>query len=110
MQSRLADARRSPPGARCLALGALHVFAGPNAPEKAKVLHGATLVLREGHDPNAYRWPVCGRDVTVSWPNGQLRDVRRLLDALLSDGAGRVVIVSPVYFDSANPESWVWLE
>lgn len=107
---RLVDVRRVPGGARSLRSGPVYVFAGPTSVAKAQLLPRETLLLPDGHDPFAYTWPVAGRAVTVSWPNGPLRDVRRLLDALMSDGADRVVVVSPVYFDSSDPQSWVWLE
>jgi hypothetical protein len=105
---RLIDARRVPPGARSLRQGPVNVFAGPTAEAKARLLPRATLALPDGHDPHAYRWPVAGRDVTVSWPNGPLRDVRRLFDALVNDGAERVVVVAPLYYDSAQAEPWRW--
>lgn len=86
----------------------MFVFAGLNAWAKATQANGAALVLPIGCDPYSLRWPVAGRQVTLSWADGALRDVRRLQDALLAGGASRVVVVAPIYHDSAAPELWRW--
>jgi hypothetical protein len=105
---RLVDARRPPRGPGRLVDGPIQVLAGPTAWQKARALGVSVLVLPDGHDPYAYRWPVARREVAVSWPRGNTRDVRRLVDALLAEGADRVIVVDPIYYDSAHPEPWRW--
>lgn len=48
-----------------------------------------TLILPEGHDPAAYRWPVAGRNVVI-YGASPLPLLRRLLAALRRDGAAVV--------------------
>lgn len=105
---RLTEARGTPPG-RVPHTGPFSIYVGHLALRKVAYI-GAGLTLPEWADPFAFRWPVRGRDITLSWPRGRLAEVRRFYDALLEDGAARIVVIDPIYLDSAQPEPWRWVE
>ncbi len=84
------------------------VYGGQLAWPKVKLCDGAAMVMPDGVDPFAFTWPVSCRVVTVSWSGGATKDVRRLVDALLDAGADRVLVVDPLFYDSADPELWRW--
>jgi hypothetical protein len=105
---RLDDARRPPPYARQLRGESVYVFGGHTAWNKAAIARREALVLPDGVDPFSIRWPVAGRLVTASWPGASLKDARRLVEALEADGASRVILVDPIFYDTSEPEQWRW--
>ncbi len=111
VRRRLVDARPVPPYARKLgASRSLYVFAGSRAWAKAHATIGTALVLPEDRDPFAFRWPVQGCEVTAAWHGGATRDARRLFEALVAAEASRVVMVAPVYADSADLQGFEFEE
>ena len=85
-------ARLAPYGKLVNAASNLHIFAGPDAWDRAKQRKsGNAMVLPEGDEPASYRWPVNGLEIMLIWPDAPRESVIDFGEILIRSGASLVV-------------------
>lgn len=85
-----------PYGKSVTASSNLFIFAGPDAWDRAKLRKkGNAMVLPEGDEPAAYRWPVYGLEVMLIWPGASRMSVLEFGEHLILSGAELVVAPFP---------------
>lgn len=84
--------RLAPYGKHVNGASNLFIFAGANAWESAKQRkNGNAMVLPEGDEPTAYRWPVHGLEAMLIWPDASRESVIDFGELLIRTGAELVV-------------------
>ena len=85
-------ARLAPYGKLVSAASNLHIFAGPDAWDRAKQRKkGNAMVLPEGAEPTAYKWPVHGLEIMLIWPDASREPIFGFGEHLIQSGAELVV-------------------
>lgn len=85
-------ARLAPYGKTVTASSNLFIFAGPGAWDRAQQRKkGNAMVLPEGDEPTAYKWPVHGLEVMLIWPDASRESIFGFGEHLIKSGADLVV-------------------
>ena len=88
----VSNVRLAPYGKTVTAASNLFIFAGPDAWDRAKQRKkGNAMVLPEGDEPTAYRWPVHGHELMLIWPDASRESVIGFGEHLIRSGAELVI-------------------
>ena len=92
LQKNSSRARLAPYGKTVSASSNLHIFAGPDAWDRAQQRKkGNALVLPDGDDPASYKWPIHGLEAMLIWPGASRESVIDFGEILIRSGASLVV-------------------
>ena len=85
-------ARLAPYGKAVTKASNLFIFAGPDAWDRAKQRKkGNAMVLPEGDEPKAYKWPVHGLEIMLIWMDATRESVLEFGEHLIRSGAELII-------------------
>ncbi len=84
--------KMAPYGKSVSAVSNLFIFVGPNSWERAQQRKmGNAMVLPEGDEPKAYKWPINGLEIMLIWKDATRESVLEFGEHLIRSGANLVV-------------------